>query len=141
MARYRYPLLQNLRGSCYLPSRAASFSVPNHSRSRDSISRKLWACKASHIDMNLANVVSHGMGKKVIQFPRRKRAPGFPPVAQRRSRTIVVHVGAQRYTIDIACAATALAPGTDPNASLKLHPPDVLHVETKFLRLRQPCQT
>jgi len=54
------------------------------------------------------------MGKKVIKFPRRKRAPAFPPVAQRRSRTIVVHVGAQRCAIDIACAATALAPGTDP---------------------------
>jgi hypothetical protein len=54
------------------------------------------------------------MGKKVIQFPRRKRAPEFPPVAQRRSRTIVVHVGAQRCAIDIACAATALPPGTDP---------------------------
>ena len=58
------------------------------------------------------------MGKKVIQFPRRKRAPEFPPVAQRRSRTIVVHVGAQRYAIDIACAATALAPGTDPTVVL-----------------------
>jgi hypothetical protein len=54
------------------------------------------------------------MGKKVIQFPRRKRTPEFPPVAQRRSRTIVVHVGAQHYAIDIACAATALPPGTDP---------------------------
>jgi len=50
----------------------------------------------------------------VIQFPRRKRAPEFPPVAQRRSRTIVVHIGAQRYVIDIGCEATALPPGTDP---------------------------
>jgi hypothetical protein len=68
------------------------------------------------------------MGKKVIQFPRRKRAPEFPPVAQRRSRTIVVHLGAQRYAIDIAGATPALASGTDPTVSLKLHPPDVWHV-------------
>src|ERR1700730_7096747 len=77
------------------------------------------------------------MGKKVLPFPRWKGAPDSGTKARSYSR-IAVHVGTQRYAIDIACAATALPAEGDPTAELKRRP-NVLEVETKFLRLRQPA--
>jgi hypothetical protein len=74
------------------------------------------------------------MPKKVIPFAPR-RAASSPPVTKRRSR-IAIQVGAQRYTIDITCEATAL-PATAPAA--RSGGLEELQVQTRFLRLRQPA--
>src|SRR5450759_2002630 len=62
-------------------------------------------------------VVCHDMRKKVIPFPSRKVAPSRP-VTQGHSR-IMIQVGAQRYSMNVPCTATALppepAPPTTPN--------------------------
>ena len=79
-------------------------------------------------------VPSHGMGKSVIPFRRRKGAPDSHKAGSSGSR-IIVRVGRQRYAIDMSCAATALATETDPGAESQ---PRVLQVETKFLRLFKP---
>jgi hypothetical protein len=75
------------------------------------------------------------MRKKVIPFLARKAASA-PPVTQGRSR-IVIHVGAQRYAMDITCQATVLPPEPAPAA-----PPNRmkhLQVQTRFLRLYKPA--
>jgi hypothetical protein len=75
------------------------------------------------------------MRKKVIPFPPRKAADATL-VTQGRSR-IVVHIGAQRYAMDITCKATALppepAPPTIPNRL------EELQVQTRFLHLSEPA--
>ena len=55
------------------------------------------------------------MRKKVIPFPPGKVA-SVPPVPPGRSR-IVIHVGAQRYAIDINCEASVLPPEVAPAAT------------------------
>jgi hypothetical protein len=75
------------------------------------------------------------MGKNVIPFRRRKGATDSKKAASRGSR-IIVRVGRQRYAIDMSCATTTLAAETDPAAERQ---PQVLQVETKFLRLRHPA--
>lgn len=79
-------------------------------------------------------VVCHDMRKKVIPFPSRKVAPSRP-VTQGHSR-IMIQVGAQRYSMNVPCKATALppepAPPTTPNRL------EELQVQTRFLRLRHP---
>jgi hypothetical protein len=75
------------------------------------------------------------MRKKVILFPPRKAA-GAPPVTQGRSR-IVVHIGAQRYAMDITCEASVLPPETAPSATpVRL---ERLQVQTRFLHLSEPA--
>ena len=69
------------------------------------------------------------MRKKIIQFPARK-AGDSPPPTKGRSR-IMIHVGAQRYAMDITCEATALPPEPAPAAT-----PgglEELQVQTRFL--------
>jgi hypothetical protein len=75
------------------------------------------------------------MRKKVIQFPQRK-AQAPPPITTGCSR-VLIHVGAQRYAMDITCEATALPPEPAPAAT----PGRVeeLQVQTRFLRLRKPA--
>src|ERR1700730_7030601 len=85
-----------------------------------------------------SEVPSHGMGKKVIPFPRKNASDSDSAKAARSSSRILLRVGRQRYAVDIACTAMPLAPQEDPTAELKRRP-DVLEVETKFLRLRQPA--
>ena len=82
----------------------------------------------------LVEVGSHGMGKKVIQFPRQDSPE---PAAEDRSR-IVVHVGAQRFALNIACTATALPPETEESSPRTR--PETLRVETRFLSLRTPAK-
>ena len=73
------------------------------------------------------------MPKKVLPFPTRK--PGSSqPVTQGRSH-IVIHVGAQRYDMEITCKATVL-----PSAPAPAAPPnrlEQLQVQTRFLSLRE----
>ena len=71
-------------------------------------------------------VPSHGMGKNVIPFRRRKGATDSEKAASHGSR-IMVRVGRRRYSIDISCAA-APAAETDPAAESK---PRVPQMETK----------
>jgi hypothetical protein len=75
------------------------------------------------------------MRKKVLPFPRRKAASA-PLVMQGRSR-VIIHVGAQRYAMDITCEAAALPPEPTPAAT----PGRVEHlqVQTRFLRVYQPA--
>ena len=74
------------------------------------------------------------MRKKVIPLPPRKAAS--PPPVMGCSR-ILIHVGAQRYAMDITCEATALPPEPAPAAtSGRL---EELQVQTRFLRLRKPA--
>ena len=72
------------------------------------------------------------MAKRVIPFPRCS-AP--PPVAEHRSQ-IVVHVGAQRFALNIACTASALPSESEVPARRQ---PEELKVETRFLSLRKPA--
>ena len=57
----------------------------------------------------------HDMRKKVIPF-RPQTAASAPPVPPGRSR-IVIHVGAQRYAIDLNCEASVLPPEAAPAAT------------------------
>jgi hypothetical protein len=75
------------------------------------------------------------MRKKVIPFPPRK-AVSDPPVPPGRSR-IVIHVGAQRYAIDINREALVLSPEAAPAA--KPAGVEELQVQTRFLRLYEPA--
>jgi len=75
------------------------------------------------------------MRKKVIPFPPRKVASA-PPVPPGRSR-IVIHVGAQRYAIDINCEASVLPPEASPAATPAAV--EELQVQTCFRRLYQPA--
>ena len=77
----------------------------------------------------------YDMRKKVIPFPPRK-VDSAPPVPPGRSR-IVIHVGAQRYAIDIHCEVLVLPPEAVPAAT----PAGVeeLQVQTRFLRLYKPA--
>ena len=65
------------------------------------------------------------MGKNVVPFPGRKKAPCSTDRASVSYR-ITVRVGRQRYAIDMSCSTTALSPEPAPI------------IETKYLRLRQP---
>jgi len=72
-------------------------------------------------------VPSHGMHKKVLDFPKRENTP--PEVAKVRHRSrIILQVGAQRFALDISCKATRIPCATAPSPV----------IETKFLHLRQP---
>ena len=75
------------------------------------------------------------MRKKVIPFPPRKVASA-PPVPPGRSR-IVIHVGAQRYAIDINCEASVLPPEASPAATPAAV--EELQVQTCFRRLYKPA--
>ena len=78
-------------------------------------------------------VMCHDMRKKVIPFPLRKAASSQS--VQQRHSSIVIHVGARRYAMEIPCEATVLAPEPAPAAM-----PDrveQLQVQTRFLRLRE----
>ena len=75
------------------------------------------------------------MRKKVIQF-RPRKASSSPQVTHGRSR-IMIHVGAQRYAMDITCEATALPPEPAPAATPGRL--EELQVQTRFLRLRKPA--
>ena len=80
-------------------------------------------------------VVCQVMRKKVIPFPSREAA-GAPPVAQGRSR-IVVHMGAQRYAMDITCVASVLPPETaSAETAGRL---ERRQVQTRFLHLSEPA--
>jgi hypothetical protein len=74
------------------------------------------------------------MRKKVIPFPPHTAA-GAPPVTQGHSR-IMIHLGTQRYAMDITCKATALPPEPDPPTTPKRL--EELQVQTRFLRLCYP---
>jgi hypothetical protein len=77
------------------------------------------------------------MRKKVIPFPPRK-VDSAPPVPPGRSR-IVIHVGAQRYAIDINCEASVLPPEAVPAATPAAV--EELQVQTCFRRLyKQPIR-
>jgi hypothetical protein len=73
----------------------------------------------------------HGMAKKVTPFPARS-VPKTHPAAESQS-SVTVHIGSQRYAIDISCKATAVPStvATPPSCG-----PGVL-VQTRFLRLRK----
>ena len=71
-------------------------------------------------------VPSHDMRKKVIDFPKRKSSP--PELSVPHRSRIMVHVGAERFALDISCTATRLTSTTAPSPV----------IETKFLHLRQP---
>ena len=73
------------------------------------------------------------MSSRVIPFARRS-AP--PPAAEHRSQ-IVVHVGAQRFALNIACTASALPSQSEVLARRQ---PEELKVETRFLSLRKPAK-
>jgi hypothetical protein len=75
------------------------------------------------------------MRKKVIPFPPRK-VDSAPPVPPGHSR-IVIHVGAQRYAIDINCEASVLPPEASPAATPAAV--EELQVQTCFRRLYQPA--
>ena len=80
-------------------------------------------------------VVCHGMPKKVIPFPLRK-GDHPRPVPQGHSR-IRIHLGRQRYVLNIPCEAMVVppeqAPAATPNGL------EELQVQTRFLRLCQPA--
>ena len=73
------------------------------------------------------------MSNRVIPFARRS-AP--PPAAEHRSQ-IVVHVGAQRFALNIACTASALPSESVVPARWE---PEELKVENRFLSLRKPAK-
>jgi hypothetical protein len=73
------------------------------------------------------------MRKKVIPLAQRK-APSPPLVTQGRSR-VIIHVGAQRYAMDITCEATALP--LEPALAETPGRREELQVQTRFLRLRK----
>ena len=75
------------------------------------------------------------MPKKVLPFPPGK-AVSAQPVTRGRSR-IVIHVGAQRYAIDLTCEASVLPPAPAPAA--KPGRVEELQVQTRFLRLYEPA--
>jgi hypothetical protein len=75
------------------------------------------------------------MRKEVIPFPLRKAASS-EAVQQTRS-SIVIHVGARRYAMEIPCESTVLPSEPAPAAM-----PDRVEqpqVQTRFLRLREPA--
>jgi len=68
------------------------------------------------------------MHKKVIDFPKRERtAPDVNTVGHQS--WIMLHVGGQRFALDISCKASRLPSATAPSPV----------IETKFLHLRQPA--
>jgi hypothetical protein len=67
------------------------------------------------------------MPKKVLDFPKRKSSKPELTAVPHRSR-IMVHVGAQRFALDISCTASRVPSATAPSPV----------IETKFLHLRQP---
>ena len=75
------------------------------------------------------------MPKKVIPFPPRKAADSRP-VTEAHSR-ITIHVGAQRYTLNIPGKGVALSP--EPVRSPTKGRLEQLQVQTRFLRLCQPA--
>ena len=82
-----------------------------------------------------SEVVCHGRPKKVIPFPPRKAAHPRP-VRQGHCR-IMIHVGRQRYALNIPCAAMVVPPEPAPAATPNRL--EELQVQTRFLRLCQPA--
>ena len=80
-------------------------------------------------------VVCHDMRKKVIPFPPPKAAP-LGPVTPGHSR-IMIQVGAQRYSLNVPCNATALPP--EPAPPTTPHQMQEMQVQTRFLRLCHPA--
>ena len=66
------------------------------------------------------------MPKKVIDFPKRERTPPKVNTVGHQSR-IMLHVGGQRFALDIICTASRVPSATAPSQV----------IETKFLHLRQ----
>ena len=94
-----------------------------------------WAHRPTPTGSDQTEVVCHDMPKKVIPF-RPRKAVSSPPVTQGRSR-IIIHVGAQRYAMDITCEATVLPPEPAPAATPGRA--EELQVQTRFLRLYEPA--
>jgi hypothetical protein len=67
------------------------------------------------------------MRKKVIDFPKRKSSA--PELSVPHRSRIMVHVGAERFALDISCKATRLPSAAAPSPV----------IETRFLHLRQPA--
>jgi hypothetical protein len=76
------------------------------------------------------------MRKKVIPFPPRKAAHSRP-VTEGHSQ-ITIHLGAQRYTLNIPGSAVALPPG--PLLAATRGRLEQLQLQTRFLRLREPAR-
>jgi len=68
------------------------------------------------------------MRKKVIDFPKQERTAPDVNTVGHQSR-IMLHVGGQRFALDISCTASRLPSATVPSPV----------IETKFLHLRQPA--
>ena len=73
-------------------------------------------------------VPSRDMRKKIIDFPKPETTPRKVHTASHCSR-VLLHVGAQRFALDISCTATRLPRAMAPSPV----------IETKFLHLRQPA--
>jgi len=80
-------------------------------------------------------VVCHDMQKKVIPFPSRKVADSRL-LTEGHSR-VTIHVGAQRYTLNIPREDVALPPA--PVLAVRKGRLEKLQVQTRFLHLRQPA--
>ena len=88
------------------------------------------------------------MGKKVIQISRRSSL--LPNEAAEDRSRIVIHVGAQRFALNIACTAHALPPESAVSPPVqpelagengtKTGHLELLRVETRFLSLRTPAK-
>ena len=76
----------------------------------------------------------HDMPKKVIPFQPRKAAHSRL-VPQGHSQ-ITVHVGRQRYTLNVPCQSVRASGPTPAPTPTQL---DTLQVQTRFLRLYQPA--
>jgi hypothetical protein len=74
------------------------------------------------------------MRKKVIPFPPRKAADSRP-LTEGHSQ-ITIHLGAQRYTLNIPCPGVALP--REPVRAATRGRLEQLQVQTRFLRLREP---
>ena len=68
------------------------------------------------------------MRKKVIDFPKPERTAPEVNTMGHQSR-IMLHVGGQRFALDISCKASRLLSDIAPS----------IVIETKFLHLRQPA--
>jgi hypothetical protein len=68
------------------------------------------------------------MRKKLLDFPKREGKPSEVSTAHHQSR-IMLHVGGQRFALDISCKASRLPSATAPSPV----------IETKFVHLRQPA--
>jgi hypothetical protein len=76
------------------------------------------------------------MRKKVIPFPPRKAANSRP--VTEGNFPITIHLGAQRYFLNIPRAALAVPP--EPVLAATQGRLEPLQVQTRFLRLYQPAE-